>query len=221
MVVFIGGLLAGGGWNGDNANNDKIAVMSGLLEASPPLPEEVPPPGSVAWSDGSSTQVDLISASAAFDRAVAELRDAPSSGKCERLLAREDSAGAELTTQDRPTSRGTAGVPVWQLEFQPSDSPIAPITVPAVKDAISLATDSSSLPNDDNAGVYIDTAYGDAGSSTLTVAFTGSPLHGDKPCGSDYSAQAVESERAVAVIVSESRELDACGMFGCRRIADG
>jgi hypothetical protein len=53
------------------------------------------------------------------------------------------------------------------------------------------------------AGMSFDLAVGAPGSTKLTVSFTGAPGAGDKPCGADYTAEAVESEIAIVVIVIE------------------
>jgi hypothetical protein len=51
------------------------------------------------------------------------------------------------------------------------------------------------------AGMRIDSATWTVAGRRLTVAFTGAPDGADKPCGADYSAEAVESDTAVVVIV--------------------
>jgi hypothetical protein len=53
------------------------------------------------------------------------------------------------------------------------------------------------------------------------VSFTGARGPASKPCGADYTALAVESSRAVVVIVQEhpARGNDACATIGATRSA--
>jgi hypothetical protein len=56
----------------------------------------------------------------------------------------------------------------------------------------------------------------------ITVAFTGAPDPGDKPCGEDYSAETVESDIAVVIIVTRHGHVGigvACTAVGARRTA--
>jgi hypothetical protein len=53
------------------------------------------------------------------------------------------------------------------------------------------------------------------------VSFVGSPGPASQPCGADYTAEAVESDLAVVVIVTEHRNpgLATCTAVGARRTA--
>jgi hypothetical protein len=55
----------------------------------------------------------------------------------------------------------------------------------------------------------------------VTVAFTGAPEGRDKPCGADYSAEAIESDTAIVVIVitHPNGAAVACSMVGAVRTA--
>jgi len=55
----------------------------------------------------------------------------------------------------------------------------------------------------------------------LTVAFVGAPDPGDKPCGEDYTAEAVESDLAVVVIVTRhpNATIGGCSLVGALRTA--
>jgi hypothetical protein len=61
----------------------------------------------------------------------------------------------------------------------------------------------------------------DASGLTLTVTVVGAPDPGDKPCGSDYTAEAVESDTAVVAIVYEHPNTTpaACSLVGAFRTA--
>ena len=93
-------------------------------------------------------------------------------------------------------------------------------------DAVAAAGGQSSVVvvgelNDPPVGLAIDSASGTVGGRELTVAFIGAPLPGDQACGEDYTAQAVESDLAVVVIVTRHPRLEfgACSAAGARRTA--
>ena len=196
-IVFTGGLEDGGGWNGKNAEDQKSAFNAGLIEAQPDLSAETPPPGSVQWPDGSTQSVDLISASAALAALVADSDGSGSCDGCSPLVV----VGAKLVSVKVQTSRGLASVPAWQFLWTDQDTPIDPVTFVAVKDAVVVG--DGDLAGATYDGDPLELAYGTAQSTSLTVSFVGSPWPGDNPCGAEYSASSVESDRAVAVIIEE------------------
>ncbi|MDQ3938653.1 MAG: hypothetical protein M3253_08255, partial [Chloroflexota bacterium] len=195
-IVFVHGLTDGGGWRGRGAGNRKSAFMSGRVVATVPLPTDVPPPGDVVWPDGATTTVPLISAAVALDELVREM----SAGSCPECRPLEV-VGAKLVVGEAATSRGRVTAPLWQFEFVPADEPLMPITHVAVRDRISidLAAWESEAPN--ALGDRIEAAYGSPADDELTVLFVGALYRGDRWCGADYTAEAVESELAVVVIV--------------------
>jgi hypothetical protein len=70
-------------------------------------------------------------------------------------------------------------------------------------------------------GLSIELAVGTAESAKLTVSFVGAVKAGDQPCGADYTAEAVESDLAVVVIViaHENRTPASCLAVGKTRTA--
>jgi hypothetical protein len=61
-------------------------------------------------------------------------------------------------------------------------------------------------------------AHGKADARQITVSFGGAPATGDQPCGSDHTAEAIES--AIDVIVIERRNpTPAMCSLGARRTA--
>jgi hypothetical protein len=72
-------------------------------------------------------------------------------------------------------------------------------------------------------GLAIDSASGTVGGNELTIAFVGAPDPGNMPCGEDYTAEAVESDLAVVVIVTRHPHgppfPEACSAVGARRTA--
>jgi hypothetical protein len=71
------------------------------------------------------------------------------------------------------------------------------------------------------AGLSIESARGSETSGRLTVTFTGFLRPATEPCGADYYAEAVESDRAVVVIVIEQAHAvgEICPMVGHPRSA--
>jgi hypothetical protein len=71
-------------------------------------------------------------------------------------------------------------------------------------------------------GVSVIHAIGGPDTRRLTVQFVGRKLGADEPCGADYSAEAVESELAVVVIVVERRHDpdETCELQGFPRTAE-
>ena len=196
-VIVTGELINGGGWNGPNADDQKIAFLDGQIQAVEPLPTGVPAFGQITWSDGSTQSVDLISAADALSAMIATSGD---SGPCKDCKPLQVTA-AHLTNIDVSTSRGDASVPVWQFDFPQDQAPMDPISFVALKNVV--AVNSASLGDGLNEGTRVDDAYGAADSSELTLTFTGSPWDSSNPCGADYRAGFAESDIAVAVIVNE------------------
>ncbi len=215
-VVIAGDLTSGGGWDGPNADDQKIAFLSGVFEAAPPLPTDTPALGQVVWADGTTQSVALLSAAEALQAMAAEL--SASGGDCPACQPL-NVTGAKLVSGEIDTPRGAASAPLWQFEWAPGEEPIDPITYVAVKDLIVV----SPLEMGEVRGMRIDQAYGNAASSDVTVEFVGSPYGGDNPCGADYTAEAVESDLAIVVIVHESHAAglvpQACSAVGARRTA--
>src|SRR3954451_10103827 len=204
-IVVTDGLTHGGGWNGVDADNAKQAFLAGLVQAATPLSSQVPAPAALIQLDGSSQMEDLISPAAALDRLVAELGSEGDQSKCDcQPLTVLD---AKLASVDAATSRGQLTLPAWQFVFPAADEPTDPITFVAVRDVVSTVPGLLPPPNGgDWADDDLTAAYGNAESTSLGVSFEGAPYRGDNACGSDYSANAVESDHAVVVVVTPSRQ---------------
>lgn len=94
------------------------------------------------------------------------------------------------------------------------------MTRAAIADAIAIEIPPWN-PNDPPVGLAIDSASVTADGRQLTVAFVGAPLPGDQPCGEDHTADAVESDVAVVVIVTLHPHvtIGACTSVGALRTA--
>jgi hypothetical protein len=109
--------------------------------------------------------------------------------------------------------------PVWEFTLQGT---AVRVTRVAIADRVSVLPPPWD-PNNAPVGISIESATGTVAGRQLTVAFTGAPDPGSQPCGSDYTAEAVESPTAIVVIVTEhphSAFGEACLDVGARRTAE-
>ena len=212
-VVLVGELTGQVGiWEEAVGDNNKRALMAGLVEADANLPVATPPDGEVRWQDGTTAPVALISARQAV-AAINAGSPEPCGDDCTPLRV----TGARLTTGPIETSRGSATGPVWDLMV---DGTAVTVTRVAIADAIAVKLPAWN-PDDPPVGVAIDSASVTGDGRQLTVAFVGAPLAGDQPCGEDYTAEAVESDVAVVVIVTRHPHatIGACTAVGASRTA--
>jgi hypothetical protein len=212
-VVLVGELTGQVGvWEPAVGDNDKRALMAGLVEADASLPAATPPDGEVRWKDGTTAPVGLISAREAV-AAINAGSPEPCGDDCTPLRI----TAARLTTGPIETSRGSATGPVWDLTVEGTA-----VTVTRVAIAGAVAIDLPPWnPDDPPVGLAIDSASGTLGASQLTVAFVGAEFPGDRPCGEDYTAEAVESDLAAVVIVTRHSHvtIGACTAVGAPRTA--
>ena len=199
-----------GDWEAAVGENNKLALMGGMIASKDPLPDAAPPDGVVTFADGTTEQVPLIAAQDAVV-AIASVTDAPCPD-CVGLLITD----ARLTSGPIQTTRGPATAPIWEFTLEGTD---VKVTRVAIANAVSVAPVSA----DPALGLAIDSASGSVTGNELTVSFVGAPDPGDKPCGEDYSAEAVESDLAVVVIVTRHPHAGAvpvaCPAVGARRTA--
>ena len=197
-----------GDWEEAVGDNNKRALMAGMVASTNPLSEEAPPDGEVTWQDGTTTKVPLLAAQQAIV-AIENTSEAACSD-CSMLLVTD----ARLTSGPIQTTRGTATAPIWEFTVQGTT---VKVTRVAIANPVVVAPDEVGS----ELGLSIDSASGSVGGTELTVAFVGAPDPGDKPCGEDYTAEAVESDLAVVVIVTRHPHLTlgACSSVGARRTA--
>ena len=204
-ITFVGDLTGQiGDWE-PSAGQNKAALYAGMVEAPHKLSDEPPAADKVRWLDGSSVDVHVLSAA----DALAALVGAATStcDDCEPLEVTD----AQQATGLVDTSRGPANAPIWVYS-------IAGTAVKVTRVAVDESVTVDPPPwNADDApqGIRIDSATGSPDSKKLTVSFIGAPDAADKPCGADYTGEAVESELAVVVIVNV-RANPAPG--GCRAV---
>jgi hypothetical protein len=211
--VPVGGLVVQtGDWEAEVGDNNKPALDAGLVELEGELPDQTPAPGDIRWTDGTIARLPLMPAAKAFER----LRESHGN-TCEgctpvRVMA------ARLTTAAIRTDRGVATAPVWKFTLAGTAVRVAVVAVDLA--GIVRVTPPPWDPYNPPGGLWIEHATLAADGSTLTVSFTGAK-EGDGPCTASYTARAVESEHAAAIIVDEHRNSPgaACTAEGYQRTA--
>ena len=160
-----------GDWEPDVGDNNKSALMAGMVEAAVSLPADPPPDGEVRWPDGTTTTVPLVSAPEALTGLKA---DAAGSAcpDCTTLQL----AGARLTTAPVQTSRGPATAPVWEFTVRGTAVKVTRVAVAAGVTVTPPPWDSKHPP----VGISIESAAGTVGGKQLTVSFTGAPAPGNR-----------------------------------------
>ena len=200
-----------GDWEASVGDNNKPALMAGLVEAAVSLPSEAPPNGALRWQDGTTETVRLLSA----QEALSAIRS-DGNGDCPDCVALQIT-GARLTTGPADTSRGPATAPMWEFRVQGTSVRVTRVAIAAQTSVKPPPWN----PKDAPVGISIESAAGTVAGRTLTVGFIGAPDTGDEPCGEDYTSEAVESPTAVVVIVTAHPHAfgETCSMVGAPRTA--
>jgi hypothetical protein len=214
-ITFVGDLTSQlGDWESSVAANNKPALASGLVQADEPLSDDTPSRGEVKWLDGTTVSVKVLSAASSLDELVASA----TGGECPECRPLQVTE-ARLATGLIETSRGPAEAPVWVFTIAGS---AVRVTRVAVDESITITPPPWNAA-DPPEGISIDAAVGTQTSLELEVVFTGAVEERGEPCGADYTAEAVESELAIVVIVTERRTAGgagACDLAGRTRTAD-
>lgn len=211
-VVVVGELTGQiGDWEEQVGNNNKPALYAGMIAAISLLPAAVPPEGDVAWPDGTTTTVPLLSA----PDAMAAIQST-ASATCDECTPMQIIA-AVLSSGPVETTFGPGVAPIWEFSIEGT---AVKVTRVALANPVTVAPPPWD-PNHPPGGVRIDSASTTVDALELIVQFVGAPLAGDHPCGEDYTAEAVESDLAVAVIVTRHLNLGAggCSAVGAMRTA--
>ncbi len=213
-ITFVGGMTAQvGTWENSVEDNNKAALLAGRVEAATPLPEDQPPRDEVRWLDGSKVAVSVLSAAASLEALVAA-GDPAACSDCRPLRITD----AQLATTLTETSRGPANVPTWVYSIAGSS---VTVTRVAVDESVTVVPPPWNA-DDPPVGISIEGATGAADSRKLEVSFIGAVKGQEEPCGADYSTEAVHSDLAVVVIVTEHRNAApaGCDAIGRTRTAE-
>lgn len=201
-----------GNWEPENGDN-KLSLMDGRVVAVGPLPALTQSTGEVRWDSGTVHTLPLISA----DQALAQIVAAGGSScpTCTPLQV----TGARLATARIQTTRGPATAPAWEYTLRGTAVRVTRVAV--ARSATVTVTPPPWNSYDPPVGIAIESATTTSSGRQLTVHFTGAPDPGSKPCGADYTAEALESDNAVAVIVTEHPHAadDVCNDVGADRTA--
>ncbi|GIF72026.1 hypothetical protein Asi02nite_15440 [Asanoa siamensis] len=200
VVEGYGGARQIGEWAADVAENHDGALRTGLIEAARALP---PPPGRalIELPDGRTRSVAPLDPAATLDRVrrgVPVKWNEPARCPACRPL-RVTAARAIVAPLD--TVAGPAIAPAWEFGLEGSDVRLIATAVPD-KAVTLLAPLHETAPRD--TGVWVEVAHAVDGPA-LAVTFLGAPRPADRPCGVDYTGEAVESGRAVVVLVAPRR----------------
>jgi hypothetical protein len=196
-VAFVGDQTGQiGTWEESVGDNNKPALGAGLLVAPSPLSDGRPDRSRVRWLDGKSVDVDVLSAADALADLVAAATTG--GGKCAdcRPLRVTD---ANLATGLVETTQGPAEAPLWVFTIEGTNVRVTRIAVDPSVTVVPPPYNADHPPD----GLSIDLAVGEPDSTRLTVSFVGAVKAGDQACGADYTAEAVESDLAIVVIVTE------------------
>jgi hypothetical protein len=201
-----------GTWEFANGGN-KQALYSGRVQADAPLPDAPQPTGTVRWDSGVTLDVPLISATEALHQLTAA-----GIGDCRELCTPLHITGARLSTVQIKTTHGPATVPGWEYTLQGT---AVKVTRAAVAPSASVTVAPEPWDPDKPFLLPVESATTTVEGRQLTVFFTGAPDPASKPCGEDYSAEAVESDNAVVVLISWRAHGpgESCPGVGARRSA--
>lgn len=198
-VTFVGGLTSQiGDWEAGVGDDNKAALEAGMVRAVTDLPTDAPSRREVKWLDGTKVEVKVLSAATTLEELVAG-----GSGACPACAPLRVTE-ATLATGLVETSRGPAEAPIWVYGIAGSS---VRITRVAVDDSVVVQPPPWN-PDDPPDGVSAMWAVGSADARRLEVGFIGAEEDGSTPCGADYTAEAVESELAVVIIITGASRLD-------------
>lgn len=202
-VVLVGDLTVQiGGWEVPVGDNDKPALMAGLVQPAISLPALTSAEGQVTRQDGTTQAVPLMSAQQAVAAITADAAAAGGAGSCPDCVPLRIT-GARLTSMPFATTQGSAIVPAWEFTLQATAVNVMRV---AIADPVTVAQPPWTNPpwgdgGDAPVGIVVRSASTTVDSRQLTVGFDGAALPRAQACGTDYTAEAVESSLAVVIIV--------------------
>lgn len=193
-IGLVGGLTGQvGTWEPQNGDN-KQSLYAGLVEPAPSMTIEGSPAstGDVVWPTGDKVTVAIVSAAEAL-KAIASDPSVAACPECTPLVA----TSARLVTDTLQTTRGPATGPIWQFTISGTAVKVTRVAIAAPATVAPMPDE----PGDTGVATWVQDATVAADGRSLTLTFVGSPYPGNQGCGEDYTAEAIESDLAVAVIV--------------------
>jgi hypothetical protein len=203
-----------GDWELETGGNNKLALLSGLIDPSAVDINLTMPAATVTWPDGAPSTVRTVSVQEAITRMRAAGSPCADCATVRHLLI----DAARPITVPIETTRGRAMAPAWEFTLAGTAVKLTHIAV-AMSEGVRV-TPPSWDPVNSPRGIWIEKASVGPDDRRLTVTFTGSPGPASQPCGADYAGSAVESATGVVVIVTETRYVDPHpnGLTGCTAI---
>ena len=190
-IVFEGDLTSQiGTWEAEASENNTAALIAGMVQSVTDLSTERPSRREVKWLDEAKVDVNVLSAAATLEALVADGNDG--CPDCEPLRVTD----ATLATSLVETTRGPAEAPTWVYTVAGTS---VRITRVAVDESITVHPPPWNA-DDPPSGVSIEWAQGAEDARRLEVGFIGA--RDDGPCAATYTAEAVESELAIVVIIT-------------------
>ena len=211
-ITFVGDLTGQiGEWETAVGGNNKSALYAGMVEAPNGLSDDPSASDKVRWLDGSTVDVRVLSAAKTLAALVAS-----ATSKCDDCQPLEVT-DAQPATGLVDTSRGPANTPSGVYSITGTT---VKVTRVAVDESVTVQPPPWNA-DDPPHGLAIESATGSPESKKVTVTFVGAPDGGDKPCGIDYTAEGVESDLAIVMIVHEhpNPTQGACSAVGAIRTA--
>ena len=104
-----------GEWEGPVGENNKVALMAGMIRIADDIPDDAPPRGTVTRADGTTQSVRVLSAREALRALVgATSENAGVCPECRPLTI----TSARLVDGPIETSQGAATAPTWQFTLE-------------------------------------------------------------------------------------------------------
>lgn len=177
------------------------------------LPAAPRPTGPIRWDDGPAVTVPLVGALEALQQMAIEAADGCTG--CKQV----EVTGARPTRVEVETTRGRATAPAWEFTVKGTKETLTRVAVDpaAVLTVVTPRWDPYNTPH----GLAVEKATTTGGTRDASVSFTGSKGPATESCGTDYTAEAVESANAVVILLRERHHSrgDACTAVGYPRTA--
>jgi hypothetical protein len=203
------------------SENEKELLYSTDLTMDAGLRADIPDKTELQWASGATRPVAVVSAGAAFATMTAFLRS--HCGGCSATGSAHVTA-ARMITVTIETVDGPVTAPAWEYTLAGHSARYVMPSVGAGEALIppTAPWDSAHPP----LGLSFDSVKSTSDGTRLTLGFTGSQGHSDKPCGEDYTPEVVAGTHAVVIVIHTQRyhggamgPNEACNLIGYHREA--
>jgi hypothetical protein len=204
--VFIPLTPFGPGVVGLSGSENEKEIADHQFRLDGPVPLDAPVGAQLSWPSGQTRAITALTATQAFDAMTARYRT--ECGGCSPTGTIRVT-GARLTTAPIDAIDGPVTVPAWEFTLDGYQARLVMPAVPATEALVppEAPWDSAHPP----LGLSFLTAKSTSDGRTVTIDLVGAQFGADKPCGKDYTLEAVTSIHAVVIIV---RTVDYKGLGG-------